>query len=586
MKWIISWFREVLVSFNRGKPGSWRSGGWLAFALIAVPLVAYLPSLRAGFVWDDRFLLTENPLMRLPDGLVRIWFSTQNYDYYPVTYSSFWIEWRLWGLNPAGYHAVNILLHAVNGLLLWRVLLRLGIPAAWFVALLFAIHPVNAASVGWIAERKNTLSMVFYLAASLCFFRHEAGRNKSAYVAALAFFILALLSKTSVVMLPAVLLLCAWWQRGRIARIDLIRTAPFFLLSLAAGLVTIWFQAHNVINEEIIPMGDLPVRAVRAGWAAAFYAGKLLYPSNLSLLYPCWAVNFGPAWILPGAGLLVLLVASWIFRGTWGRGVLFGIGYFLISLFPVLGFFRMYYFRLSPVADHWLYIPGIGILALAVSASWSFAQRFHIRNTARILAFAVAGLFCAMTWQRAVVLRNPETLWADVLKKDPGSVTALVNLSIDNLSRGLRAKSLDYARRAVAIAPQSLEPRLNLGAILDANGLVSESVAAYESAVRLQPRHAGGHHELAIAWNAAGNSERALREYKSAVELLPDDFQYRIDLGSQFFNLNRYEEAAEQLQAAIKLNPVPRMPATASELPSTHWGIFAKPPPLIARPCA
>jgi tetratricopeptide (TPR) repeat protein len=523
--------------------------------LLAVPLVAYIPSLHAGFLWDDRFLLTENPLMRLHDGLARLWFSTQNYDYYPVTYSSFWVEWRLWGLNPAGYHVFNIVLHAANGLLLWRVLARLKIPGAWFAALLFAIHPVNAASVGWIAERKNTLSMLFYLAASLCFLRHEASRNKSSYAAALVFCILALLSKTSVVMLPAVLLLCAWWQRGRMTRTDLLRTAPFFLLSLVAGLVTIWFQSHNVINEETISMGDWPTRVVRAGWAAAFYAGKLLYPSKLSLLYPCWEVGWEPAWILPGTGLLALLLSAWMFRGTWGRALLFGIGYFVLSLLPVLGFVKMYYFRLSPVADHWLYIPGIGILALAVSGAWTFAQRFHVENIAKVIAAGVVALLGILTWQRAVVLQTPETLWADVLSKDPGSVTALVNLSLDSLSRGLRAQSLGYARRAVAIAPHSIESRLNLGAILDANSLVPESVAAYESAVRLQPRHAAAHHELAIAWNSAGDSERALKEYESAVELRGDDFQYRIDLGSQLFHLTRYGEAAKQFQAAINLDP-------------------------------
>lgn len=541
-------------SFNSSSLSRW-SGWWPALVLFAVPLVVYMPSLQAGFIWDDRFLLTENPLMRLQDGLARLWFSTQNYDYYPVTYSSFWIEWRLWGLNPVGYHVVNILLHAANGLLLWRVLVRLGIPGAWFAALLFAIHPVNAASVGWIAERKNTLSLLFYLAASLCFFRHEVCRNKSSYAAALVFFILALLSKTSVVMLPAVLLLCAWWQRGWITRTDLLRTAPFFLLSLVAGLVTIWFQSHNVVNEEVISMGDWPTRAVRAGWAAAFYAGKLLYPTKLSLLYPSWEVGWEPAWILPGAGLLALLLAAWVFRGTWGRALLFGIGYFFLSLLPVLGFVKMYYFRLSPVADHWLYIPGIGIIALAVSGAWTFALRFHVENIAKLIAVAVAGLLGILTWQRAVVLQTPESLWADVLNKDPESVTALVNLSLDRLSRGLRAESLDYARRAVAISPLSVESRLNLGAILDASGLVAESVAAYESAVRLQPRHAAAHFELAIAWNSAGDSERALKEYESAVELRPDDFQYRMDLGSQLFHLRRHNEAAEQFQAAIKLDP-------------------------------
>lgn len=521
--------------------------------LLLVPVLCYLPALRAGFVWDDRFLLTENPLMRLPDGLFRIWFSTASYDYYPVTYSAFWAGWQWWGANPLGFHAANIALNALNGFLLWRVLLRLQIPGAWLAALVFAVHPVNAASVAWISEMKNTLSMAFYLGAALSFFGFEDSSNKRAYAAAAGLFVLALLSKASVVMLPPVLLLCAWWRRGSISRTDVLRTAPLFLLSLLAGLVAIWFQSHNVINDQPVPMGDWWARGLRAAWAVSFYAGKLLFPVHLSLLYPHWEVDASLRWILPGALTAAVILAAVRFRRKWGRAVVFAAGYFCISLLPVLGFVKMYYFRLSPVADQWLYLPGIGVIALAVAAGWSLAPRARIPAT--IAAGVLVCLLAAMTWRRATLFGSVETLWSDVLRNDPGSATALINLSLDRLSRGRKPEALDFARRAAAVTPPWIEAQMNLGAVLDANGLLAESVQAYQKAVSVAPNLSQPHHELAIAYQANGEGDAAFQEYEMAVRLSPRDFQCRLDLGAQFFSRSLFDKATGQFQNAVWLNP-------------------------------
>lgn len=210
-------------------------------ALAAV--LVYLPALRGGFIWDDDTLLTGNPAVKTIDGLYSIWFGNWSVDYIPLTLTSFWLEWHLRGLHAAGYHAVNILLHAANAVLVWRVLLRLGVPGSWLAALLFAVHPVGASSVVWIAERKNTLSMLFYLLSLWWFLRFddaihaavETEKTRRLAGFSLAAFALALLAKGSVAVLPAVLLLFVWWRRGRVTRRDLDRCFSIFYTGRADG---------------------------------------------------------------------------------------------------------------------------------------------------------------------------------------------------------------------------------------------------------------------------------------------------------------------------------------------------------------
>ena len=138
-----------------------------AAALIVITILVYLPAMRGGFIWDDREMAIDSPIVKSPTGLYDIWFTQKLPEYHPMSYSVFWAEWRLWGENPAGYHVVNILIHAVNVVLLWLVLRKLRIPGSWLAALLFGVHPVAVASAAWIAEIKNTLSMFFYLVAVL-----------------------------------------------------------------------------------------------------------------------------------------------------------------------------------------------------------------------------------------------------------------------------------------------------------------------------------------------------------------------------------------------------------------------------------
>ncbi len=275
---------------------------------------------------DDDLLLTNNPIVKAPDGLARFWFSTEPAEYYPISNSTLWLEWRLWGLHPTGYHITNLVLHVAAALLLWAILMQLSIPGAFLAALLFAVHPVNVESVAWIVQRRNVLAMLFFLLSIYTYLKAEHRANLW-YWLCLVLFVLAMLSKGSVAILPVVLLGLTWWQRGRISAGEWARLAPFFVLAAALTALNVWFQTHG--SGEAIRAATFPQRLAGAGAVVWFYLSKALLPLDLSFLYPDWPIETGRLlWWLPLAAALVVTVALWTRRGTlWGKA-LFAAGAF------------------------------------------------------------------------------------------------------------------------------------------------------------------------------------------------------------------------------------------------------------------
>jgi hypothetical protein len=315
---------------------------WTLLALLTV--AAYLPVLQGGFIWDDDAFVTNNPLIQQADGLYRFWFTTQATDYFPLTSSMLWVEWRLWAGRPFCFHLVNLLLHAVSAVLWWHVLVRLKLPGSWLAAAIFALHPVNVESVAWITERKNTLAMVFFALTLLAYVRFEDTGRRRWYGIALGAFLLSLLAKAAAVPLPVALLGLAWWRRGRPNWRDIQRSLPFFAVSLLLGLVTIWFQYHRAIVTEVVRDDSLPARLAGAGWAIWFYLYKALFPFNLGFVYPRWVIDPGLflSWLPPGLWLAVL-AAFWHYRrNDLARAGLFAFGFYGLMLLPVLGVLNIY----------------------------------------------------------------------------------------------------------------------------------------------------------------------------------------------------------------------------------------------------
>ena len=351
--------------------------------LFVVASVAYLPSIKGGFIFDDDLLLTDNALIQAPDGLLRFWYTTQQPDYVPLTCSTLWFEWRLWGMNSTGYHVTNLLLHIAACLLIWVLLQKLLIPGGFLASLLFAIHPVNVESVAWVEQRKNTLSMFFFLL-SICWYLKSDWKPTSPpefssrrcvalwYFMSLLAFALAVFSKGSVAILPLLLLLIVWWQRGRIAMRDLLRTMPFFLLVAVLTPVILWFVTRG--TGGTVRDATFIERLLGSGTIIWFYLSKALAPIGLLFVYPQWHIQTrNLLWWLPLAAAAIVtaaLVRQLHRPQAIARPLLFAWGFFCVALLPVLGFTDPGYMKYSLVANHYQHIALISVVAL-LAASWS-----------------------------------------------------------------------------------------------------------------------------------------------------------------------------------------------------------------------
>ena len=533
-----------------------RRAPWIGvFALVALTAATYLPALRNGFIWDDDDHLTQNPAMTAPDGLRQIWSSLAVSRYYPLTLTSFWLQRRLWGLNPLPYHAINISFHAANAVLVFLLLRRLNVCAAWAAAALWAVHPVNVESVAWITELKNTQSGLFFFASLLCFLRYDEQPTRSWYTASVLCFVAALLSKPSTVILPGVLLLYIWWQRGRWQRLDFVRTSPFFALAAGMSLLTISEQGRHVqgaaSNDWSLRLAE---RCLVAGKVLWFYAAKLLWPHNLAFIYPRWEIrtNSVAAWLPLASALVVGLALTHLRRRPWARHCLLGLGCFALALFPVLGFFNVYYFRFSFVADHFNYLASVALLALTAAGVTAFIQQ---RMLQAVVALVVLLIFSAFSWQRVDVFHSDETLWQDTLRKNPDAFIAHNNLGTILREKGQYVEAIAHWQDASRISPNAWQPHMNSGKLFLDTGNYQEAVVEFREALRLKPESIEPRYGLGMTYTKLGQYEKARVEFEDALRARSDEGKVHYWLGEIEEHQGHMDQAVQHYLLAIQYEP-------------------------------
>jgi len=550
---------------------------FLALAMILAAGWIYWPAMHGGWVWDDKNEVTQMAALDGPGALGKIWLTPATGDYYPVKTTLEWLEWRWWGDSTFGYHLINVGLHACGAVLLWRLLKKLGVRCARFGGLLFAVHPVAVESVAWVDELKNTLSLPFLLLAMIAYVRFSgAGAAESArrsptgegggfYWLSLLCFLLAMLSKSSVVMFPLILLLYAWWRRGRIGLADLRCAAPFLAISVVLGILTIRFQQQHGLGGGVagaaFALGGWPTRTARAGLMAAFYFFKCVAPVGLMPIYPRWQVNpAAPGSFLPWLALAAVVSWLWSKRATWGRHVLFGLGWFFLNLAPVLGFVAISHFRFTWTMDHLAYLPLAGLVGLAAAGFGAWDGRWtRDRPGWRWLAPASAAAICALlavaSHRYAAAFGGDESFWTTALERNPSAWLAENNLGNLLLDRGETAAAIGHFERALHLNPDYPEAEYNLGLACAGLGRLPEAVVHYTASVRLQPGNGDGHNNLGNALLRLGRTPEAIAEYSEAVRLQPTDVQAHCNLGVALMRMNRGAEAIAQYQEALRLRP-------------------------------
>lgn len=521
-------------------------------AIILAGWFVYSPAIHGAWLWDDPGDISKHPALRDPAGLGKIWTAPDGPDYFPLTTSFQRLEWHWWGADPLGYHLANVGFHLLSALLFWRLLRKLGVPLAWFGGIVFAVHPLAVESVAWVAELKNTLSLALLLAAAGAYIEFDSSGSRRAYALSIAGFLAAMLAKTSVVMFPGVILLHAWWKRGRIAGSDLRASAGFFAISLILGAVTLRFQETRAMGGFTASLGGALARMEAAGLAAAFYLGKCAWPAGLLPVYPRWQVEpIDLASFLPWLGFAVLIGVCWARRATWGRHALFGLGFLLLNLAPVLGFLPMAYLRISRVADHFAYLPLLGVAGLA-AAALGLIRSPALRWAG---AAAVAAVLACAGRAHARLFESPATLWSYTVERNPGAWVADNNLASELLRRGRIEEAILRCKEALRLMPDYPEALNTLGNACVAAGRLPEGIAAYERAVRIEPGYAEVRANLGAALARAGRLAEAIPQLEEALRLKPGVAQAQLDLGSALASGGRMDEAIARYRQALAIDP-------------------------------
>jgi protein O-mannosyl-transferase len=555
-----------------------RNRAWLlGLLLVAATFLAYLPVFRGQFVWDDDSWTTKvGGLLRDVSGLRLIWCQfTALQQYYPLTATTFWLDYHLWGFWPLPYHVENVLLHALAALLFWRLLERLKVAGAWLAAAIFALHPVMVESAGWIAERKNVLSLVFYLGALLAYDRFNAFGPADAgtaaaperktpwhwghYTIAWLLFLSALLAKTTAFSLPAVVLLIGWWRSGRLRwRAEVLPTIPFFILAFGMCLVTAWLEKNHVMAQGPDFAQTFSERCLIAGRATWFYTGHLLWPANLYFVYPRWPLNASlwQQWLYPVTAIATLL-ALWLARKRIGRGPAAAAFFFVGTLFPLLGFMNTYAMRFSYVWDHWVYLSSLGPIALATAGITVALGKLEKRSPflKPLFVGTVLLVLGLLTWRQCQMYTDAETLWRATLAGNPDAWVAHADLGNIFFQKGQVDEAMFQYHKSLAIQPNDILSLNNLGLILCQKERPDEAIVQFQKALDVMPDNALLCNNLGKALLAAGQQREAIVQFQKVLEQIPGDPLIHYNLGTALYQEGKVDEAIEHFRQTLKTQP-------------------------------
>jgi cytochrome c-type biogenesis protein CcmH/NrfG len=567
----------------------------LVLAALWIYSPVYHPFFPADWLWDDDQLLTANATVQSTTlaSFLKLWLSPDGADYFPLSYTALWLQWPFFKMWPTGYHLTTIVLHIIGALLVWRLLVVMKMPGAWLAGVLFAVHPVCVESVTWVSELKNTLSLPLFLLSAINFVKFDDADEQSPsawrnYMLSIVFFLLSMLAKTSVVAMPVVLLLYIWWKRGTVTARDFVRTAPFFLISIVLGIVTIYYQHGRAIGQETIIVGGIDSRIATAGMLILFYLKTIFWPVTLLPIYPKWEVDPPQPWQF--LAWPVIAAAAWWFwknRETWGRHVIFGLGFFLLMVAPVLGFITISYMRITWAADHFIYLPMIGVIALIAAGVATLYERISVTDRPLLVAGTalVLAVLTGMSFRYAGAWVNEDALWSHTLRHNENAWQAHNRLGAKKFARGHvddinpptrieNRGALHHFTRSTALRPDLGETHNNLGTALSAKGRMDEAIEQFKEACRVTPHVPAIHVNLANSLAAGGRFAEAEMKYLELIKSMEKQHAEAMEklgnpnlpidpsiaalinnYGVTLFKQEKTEQAIEAFRRALSINP-------------------------------
>ncbi|MCG3137352.1 MAG: hypothetical protein HJJLKODD_01196 [Phycisphaerae bacterium] len=530
---------------------------WPAILLVLMALVIYLPAIRGEYVWDDQYVYA-NPVVQQADGWRLIWFEPScnlEPQYYPLVQSSYWLEYRLWGDWPGGYHITNVLLHAISGVVAWRLLRRWRLPGAWWIAALFVAHPVQVESVAWILSRKTVMSGTFYLLALAGWWRWVEQHCWRDYGLAAIFFLLALTSKTITASLPIVLWLICWWRQGRLDRRIILAMLPWLLAGVAYGLYTARIELGRVGASGPEFQFTLAQRFAIAGKAWWFYVAQLLWPGELMVIYPRWSIDT-TRWLtfVPLLLAILLPLTLWWRRCTLGRGPLVAVLFYGGTLFPALGFFNIYFMRFSFVADHYVYLASLGLMILAVVMLFEFGGLKWSRIVHGVLLLTVL-LFSLLSWQRSRIFGDLDLFWRDVLAKNPSAWVAWRNYGVYLHEQAAGEPAMYYLQQAVQLKPDDADTRYQLAKVFDDRGDLDQAQREYQTVLQIDPWYVDAWCNLGIIAVARNDAAAAAQFFNRALQMNPHHGRAHNNYSVLLAQLQQWDQAVDHYRQARQIEP-------------------------------
>ncbi len=526
------------------------------FLLIALIVAAYAPTWDADFVvWDDDDHIYENRHIIAEDGYWEAFRDWRDPAFYPVTFTSWYVEWHLSEGDPWLFHVDNVVLHVVNAILLGMLLRALGLSygLAWAIAGVWALHPQQVASVAWLTERKNLLYALFYLASMLVYARSVAGPDGGrtrGWVAALLLALAALLSKATAVTLPVAIVLTHWVCGGRFDRRAIVRIGAFFALSLVVGLV-------HVSREQVNPLLPFGTRMLIASRAAWFYVGKFLWPTELVAVYPRWDLAGAARW----GGVSLAALGATALAGAWFARRIppvawLGVAMYAANIALVIGVIWFPFMGYSFVSDHLVYVAAVGLALVFGLVAHAGLDAAAVPNGTRVAASAVLWLvLAALTWQQTGTWENTEALWTRTLAANPTSRLAHKNLGAFYLETGRPDEARAQFEATLALHPGDLEALMNLGVLASDAGRWDEATHYYVRVLEAGAYPAVALNNLGIAAARSGRPEVAVTYYERALEEDPGDARTWMNLGAARADVGDGDGAIEAYRESLRLEP-------------------------------